>query len=515
MDCNGDGDISRSECQQRGVAAADIDDLFALGDADHDGLISLVEFQALAATLDEIKQLRAELGVGGESSTPDTLPDGWSAQVDPASGLTYYSRGDEVTWTKPGETPRDVFYASTSNERCGPVNQVELGQAYVAGEITKKSLVWWSGIEGNEWVPLDSPVPRARFGAEFYAGLAKDGSDSDDSPEDAEGDSTPVVIDVGSVSMRYGLAGEDEPHEVGPALFARAKRADNGRPWEDATTMHIGTSAETASDVTVIGLSRTERAVTPLPILDRGVVQDWDAMEKVFREAFVGTGRLDENGDSPRARVFLAEPILAPKAQRERLAIIIFETFHAAALHCFSSAALALFGVGASTGTAVMCEAKSFSAVVRTPRPLCACCVMLTPAALWQPVYESYPLAHAVKTASQADALSLAAPTLLSAITAVDDDARQEMLRLVVLAGEADATAFADEQLPKAGKSLLELEGVSSVDSLERLMPIPPERAGVVWEGGSMVAGASGLAWFTREGYEESGPEAAQRYSPA
>ena len=34
LDCNGDGKVSRSECRLRGLVATDIDDLFALGDAD-------------------------------------------------------------------------------------------------------------------------------------------------------------------------------------------------------------------------------------------------------------------------------------------------------------------------------------------------------------------------------------------------------------------------------------------------------------------------------------------------
>ena len=55
---------------------------------------------------------------------------------------------------------------------------------------------------------------------------------------------------------------------------------------------------------------------------------------------------------------------------------------------------------------------------------------------------------------------------------------------------------------------LLELDGVSTVDGFERLMPPPLERASAVWVGGSTVAYLSTLKWFTRDNYDDGGPVA-------
>ena len=59
----------------------------------------------------------------------------------------------------------DIYYADVDYESCGPVTEQDLRRAWDAKRVHEKCLVWWETIEGGDWVPLDSPAPRARFGA--------------------------------------------------------------------------------------------------------------------------------------------------------------------------------------------------------------------------------------------------------------------------------------------------------------------------------------------------------------
>ena len=114
LDCNGDGKVSRSECRLRGLVATDIHDLFALGDADSDGLISLSEFEVLAATLQEVSQLKAELGVDGPAT--NAFPDGWIGAVDPASGQTF----DSQQPPQPQQQQKDTTSGPATVEQLAP-----------------------------------------------------------------------------------------------------------------------------------------------------------------------------------------------------------------------------------------------------------------------------------------------------------------------------------------------------------------------------------------------------------
>ena len=62
----------------------------------------------------------------------------------------------------------DIYYADVDYESCGPVTEQDLRRAWDAKRVHEKCLVWWETIEGADWVPLDSPAPRARFGAAFF-----------------------------------------------------------------------------------------------------------------------------------------------------------------------------------------------------------------------------------------------------------------------------------------------------------------------------------------------------------
>lgn len=113
-----------------------------------------------------------------------------------------------------------------------------------------------------------------------------------------------LVIDNGSSLMKVGFAGEDVPKAVFP---------------------------------TVVGLD--------FPI-ERGVVIDWDNMEKIWHHAFY-----NELEVAPEEHpVFLTETPLNPKSNRERMTQIMFEKFNVPGMHMKMQAVLTLCSSGRNTG---------------------------------------------------------------------------------------------------------------------------------------------------------------------
>ena len=104
----------------------------------------------------------------------------------------------------------------------------------------------------------------------------------------------------------------------------------------------------------------------------RGLVTDWDDMEKIWHQTFYELRVAPEE-----CSVLMAEPLLNPKASRERMCKICFETFECLALSVVAQAVLALASAGRSTGV-VLDSGEGLTRAV--------------------PVYAGNTLAHAVLT---------------------------------------------------------------------------------------------------------------------
>uniref|UniRef100_A0A914HZ96 Actin n=1 Tax=Globodera rostochiensis TaxID=31243 RepID=A0A914HZ96_GLORO len=138
-----------------------------------------------------------------------------------------------------------------------------------------------------------------------------------------------LVLDNGSGMCKAGFAGEDVPRVVFPSIVGRPR--------------HHG----------------------------HGIVTNWDDMETIWHHIFFNELRVAPE-EHP---VLLTEAPLNPKANREKMTQMMFETFSIPAMYLAKQAVLSLYATGSQTGIVV----DSGDGVT-----------------YFMPIYEGYALPHAI-----------------------------------------------------------------------------------------------------------------------
>ena len=159
----------------------------------------------------------------------------------------------------------------------------------------------------------------------------------------------PVVIDNGSGNIKAGFAGEEKPKSTGPSLVGRPKY-QKIMAASLLSTLEEKVLKYNNSEAYVGSVAQQNRGLLRLnhPVA-HGVVTDWEDMERVWHHTYSRELQTAPE-DHP---LLITEAPLNPRANRDRMCQILFETFSVPCVYVSVQAVLSLYASGRTTGVVI------------------------------------------------------------------------------------------------------------------------------------------------------------------
>ncbi|KAJ8539401.1 hypothetical protein K7X08_013653 [Anisodus acutangulus] len=255
--------------------------------------------------------------------------------------------------------------------------------------------------------------------------------------EKADGEDIQPLVDNGTGMVEAGFARDDAPRAVFPSIV--------GRPRHHRVMVGMG-----QKDAYVGDEAQSKRGIITLKYpIEHGIVSNWDDMEKIWHHTFYNELRVAPE-EHP---VLLTEAPLNPKANREKMTQIMFETFNVPTMYVAIQAVLSLYASGRTTGeqnTSLFSGSLFFCSIANLIVVIHKGIVLDSGDGVSHtvPIYEGYALPHAILRAErfrcpevlfQPSLIGMEAAgiheTTYNSIMKCDVDIRKDLYGNIVLSG--------------------------------------------------------------------------------
>jgi actin len=147
-----------------------------------------------------------------------------------------------------------------------------------------------------------------------------------------------IVIDNGTAFSKIGFAGEDQPRAI---IQTIPRNPIKIKPNQSQETM--------TKDINPLKPMLKEEDLDGISPIERGVIKDWDGMERFWEYCFYKVLKIDPSQHS----VILTETALNSEDNRNKMMQIMFESFKVPAVYIGMQAVLSLYASGRTTGCVI------------------------------------------------------------------------------------------------------------------------------------------------------------------